>query len=245
MSSLGHGQNSCHQKSCSEIFHFLRIPLMPPAQLTLHSHVSPAPPAPPCHIPACLVPTAAACMLLHRRAQLCHTCIPSSPKFSTVDSRPGELQHLLLHLPVPQLNQFPGVPDLPVPRSSSTADSKPCPRHGQAPQPEPWGQFSGAVTSICTDTPCDKCNPLAQPSIHHSTTPRNQSKLAGNLASHCELCSGGFPARASRSELVVCVRLLPLATAFAQAHHSTPSRLFMNDLREGTPVGHEPRVLTL
>lgn len=45
------------------------------------AHVIPASLAPPCHIPACLAPTAAACTLLHRRAQLAHTCTPSSPNF--------------------------------------------------------------------------------------------------------------------------------------------------------------------
>lgn len=208
---------------------------MPPAQLTPRSHVIPASPAPPCPIPSCLAPTAAACKLLHRRTQLCHTCIPSSHRFSAVGSRPGELQNVLPHLPMPQLCQFSAVPDVPAPRSCSTAVSKPCSRHGQAPQ----GQFCGAVISVCADTACAKCNPLAQPHIHHSTTPRNQSNLAGNLSSKCEPCSGGLPARASWSVEGVHQAPAP-ATAFAQAQYSTPSRLFMNDHREAPQLVTSP-----
>ena len=113
----------CHQKSCSEIFHFLRNPLTPPAQLIPWSHVIPASPAPACHIPASLAPAATAAKLLCRNVQLCHTCIPSSPKFSAVDSRPEELWHQLPRLPMPQLSQCSAVPDLPAPRSCITAES--------------------------------------------------------------------------------------------------------------------------
>lgn len=94
-------------------------------------------PPQPCHIPAFLAPTATAFVMLHHRAHLCHNCTPSSHKFSTVDSRPVALQSLLPDLPMPQLSQFSAVPHLLGPRSCSTAVSKLCPTHGQAPQADP------------------------------------------------------------------------------------------------------------
>lgn len=111
-------------------------------------------------------------------------------------------------------------------------------------QAEPWGQFCGTVISLCSQSLCQG-QPFGTTEQPPFTCTQKPKELCRKVILFLRTMQWRLPVKASGWEWTMCSRLLLLATAFAQAHHPTSSRLFMNDPREGTSAGHEPRVLTL
>ena len=154
----------------SRFFYFLRIPLMPSAQLPSLSHVILSSLLHLCHFSACLAPAATACTL-HRA----HTPILSNPGISPVDSRPRHPQHLLLHLPMPWSIQFSVVLSAGSIKLKHHRVSKPCLKDGQTPQPQLW-----RLGSVCCDIPRTKWlwNDVASPSQLHLETKATSQKTS-------------------------------------------------------------------
>lgn len=194
-----------------------------------------------CHIPAFLAPTATAFVLFHCTAQLCHNCTPSSHKFSAVDSKSGELPHL----PMPSLANSlqchicwaAGAAALQSVQTMSHAWPSPA---GRSMRAALW-HCGLSVLTILMPAAALWHNQAATIIHLHPETKGTLQKLILSLGT----MQWRLPVRASGWEWTVCSRLLPLATAFAWAHHPTSLRHFVNDSREGTSAGHEPSVLTL